>query len=396
MNMIYLDHNATAPIHPQVVEVMARAAVDHRGNPASQHAAGRRARQALEDAREAIAAMLGMSLAGTRGDRLIFTSGGTESNHLALLGLTRPEMGQALVSAIEHSSVLGAGRLLAERGTPVETLSVDRHGVARLDELAERLKTRTQLVSVMLANHETGVAQPLDRVVELAHAAGAIAHTDATQAVGKIDVDFRVLGVEAMTFTAHKLHGPVGIGGLALSSRARPRAIMRGGAQQEETRPGTEGVALACGFRAAMEIWHADRAAHAARMRELRERFERELRAACADVVIHGHTAARLPHTTNAAFVGCDRQSLVVALDLAGVACSTGSACASGSSEPSHVLLAMGCSQDEIDGSLRFSLGQTTTADEVRLAVERISKVVNTLRDGKRTRKTVPSPRGEG
>lgn len=383
MRSIYLDHNATTPLLPEVAAAMQECWLAGPANPASQHQWGRRARQRIEDARETIGRILGATVDRFDGDRLIFTSGGTESNHLALHGLVGERPGHVIVSAIEHPSLLGAAELLAERGWVVSRAPVDSLGVVDLQQLKNLLQPDTRLVSVMLGNHETGVLQPVSDVVKICNKQNVPVHTDASQVAGKLPIDFASLGVAAMTVAAHKLHGPVGIGALVVRRGVKLKPLMVGGFQQAGLRPGTEPVALAVGFAMATQLWQNQVGIRLRRMAELRDHFERSLLDLSPEVVINGGTSLRLPHTSNLAFPGTDRQALLMALDLAGVACSTGSACASGSSEPSPVLLAMGVSRSLVDASLRFSLGATTTSAEIDEAVTRIARVYRDLRGKK-------------
>jgi cysteine desulfurase len=393
MRVLYLDHNSTTPLLPQVAAAMAECAATNFGNPASQHQLGRRARQALENAREDTARLLGASVTGGRADRLIFTSGGTEANNLFVLGMAdvygpRGTAGQAIVSAIEHPSLAGPVEVLERRGWMIHRLGVTPDGVVDLDQLDEHLSADTRFVSVMLANNETGVLQPVAQIARRCAALGVPLHTDAAQIVGKLPVDFQALGASAMTVAAHKFHGPLGVGALLVRHDLALRPLLHGGFQQEGMRPGTEAVALAVGMRAALADWQRDDAARTDRLAQLRDRLEAGLREAYRDeIIVNGAGAARLPNTSSVAFVGLDRQAVLMALDQAGVAASTGSACASGSSEPSSVLVAMGCSKQVLAGSLRFSLGATTTADDVEEAIERIAEVGNRLLEsnGKRT-----------
>ncbi len=393
---IYLDHNATTPMLAQVAEVVARVHRDCPGNPASQHWAGRQARQTLEAARERIGALVGAGLNSSRADRVVFTSGGTEANNLAVAGLAGRRPAHLIVSAIEHPSVAAAAAQLARSGWIVDLLPVTADGVAQVDRLAELIRPETRLVSIMLASNETGVIQPVAAAAEVCAARRVPLHTDAVQVVGKMPVDFRGLGVAALSLSGHKLHAPAGIGALVLRHDVDIVPQMQGGFQQQGLRPGTEPVALAAGLAAALEFWHQDQQAIQERMTGLRDKFEAGLRVGCPDCVVIGQAAARLPHTSNVAFPGLDRQALVMALDLAGVACSTGSACASGSSEPSPTLLAMGCPRAIVDGSLRFSLGQGTTTAEVVEAVSRIVKICKELRTGKLAGKIAGGGRREG
>jgi cysteine desulfurase len=381
---IYLDHNSTTPLLGEVASSMAEWQGRRFGNPASQHQVGRRARQALEQAREEIGRILGANLE-RGGDRVVFTSGGTEANHLALLGMavaheqpaSPPE---AIISAIEHASVTGSAELLERRGWIVHRLRVTTEGVVDLARFDALLSERTRLVSVMLANNETGVLQPVAEIASRCEPLGVTVHTDAAQAIGKLPVDFGSLGVGLMTVAPHKFHGPLGIGALVARSDIRLQPLLVGGFQQEGLRSGTESVALAVGFQAALSAWLREGTERTARMRRQRDRLEAGLIAALPEAIaINGITAERLPQTSNVAFLGYDRQALLMALDLAGVICSAGSACASGSSEPSAVLKAMGTSDAALRGSLRFSLGATTTDDEIEDAVQRIVGVCRKL-----------------
>ncbi|HUT91476.1 MAG TPA: cysteine desulfurase family protein [Thermoguttaceae bacterium] len=384
MDTIYLDHNATTPTRPEVAEAMARCYAEGYANPASQHRPGQRARQVLEDARETTAEILGADLCASPPDRLVFTSGGTEANSWAVVGMARArgdgKPGQAIVSAIEHASVIEPAEHLMEQGWRLDLLGVTSDGVVRTDRLAELITPQARLVSVMLGNHETGVLQPVSELAPICHAAGVPLHTDAVQVAGKLPIDFRRLGVSAMTVAAHKFQGPLGIGALVLRHGAPIEPILFGGHQQEALRPGTEPVALACGMRTALELWQKEHEAHARRLTALRDRFETGLKAGFPEVVVNGSGAARLPHTSSIAFPGLDAQVLLVALDVSGVACSVGSACSSGSTELSPTLQAMQLPHEIVAGSLRFSLGATTTEAEIDEAVRRIVRVVGEMR----------------
>ena len=382
---IYLDHNATTPIDPRVAEAMDRAWRDIGANPASQHAAGRKARRVLEECREGILTLLGGRTSGMAADRLIFTSGGTEANNLALLGVVRDGQGVA-VSQIEHPSILSAADELARRGANVVRLPVTRHGIVDVAAFQSEIRNLTSeiaLVSLMLASNETGVIQPVNELAAICLAQNIPVHTDAVQAVGKIPVSFRDLGAAAMTVAPHKFHGPLGIGALVVRQNLKLQPLLFGGFQQASLRPGTECVALAVGFFTALKLYHDEASERQQRMLARREHLESLLQQGAPDAVIIGASAPRLPTTTNISFPGLNRQALVMALDLAGVACSTGSACASGSSEPSPALVAMGLEKGLIEGSIRLSLGAFTTAAEVEEAARRILKCVRHLRQQK-------------
>jgi cysteine desulfurase len=380
MDSIYLDNNATTQLLPEVADAMREAYRSGFGNPASQHEPGRRARRLVEDCRDRIAEILGACTSGNEADRVVFTSGGTEANNLAVHGLTQATSSRTsgtaaqrlLISAVEHPSVAVAAAGLRRAGWQVDLLAVDAQGIARVDCVPEFLRSGTRFVSLMLGNNETGVLQPVRQVADHCRAAGVPCHSDAVQAVGKVPVSFRELGVDALTCTAHKLHGPNGIGALILRKGVRITPLLHGGFQQAGLRPGTESVALVAGFCQALESWHRERQDRAIKLAALRDRLEAAIVQGYPDAVIVGKGAPRLPHTSNIAFVGLDRQALQMALDLAGVACSTGSACASGSSDPSPVLLAMGCEERVVRGSLRFSMSILSTSAEVELAAERI------------------------
>jgi cysteine desulfurase len=347
----------------------------------------------LESARDGIARLLGADPAK---DRVIFTSGGTESNNLALRGMAGQRGGRIIVSAIEHPSVLGAAEHLRREGYDVRHLTVSKDGVVDLEQVPRMLDADTRLVSVMLGNNETGVLQPVAELAVMCRQAGVPLHTDAVQVVGKLPVHFRSLDVSAMSLSAHKFHGPLGIGALVVRPEVPLEPIFFGGHQQQAIRPGTEPVPLAVGMFQALEVWHREADQRRRHLGSLRDQLETLLRAAEPDLVVNGAAAKRLPHTTNISFPGLERQALLMALDQVGVACSTGSACASGSTEPSPVLLAMGASQPIIHSSLRISVGATTTANDVARAAHRILQVVKDLRGKKSARNHSISSRGNG
>lgn len=383
-DLIYLDHNSTTPIAPTVVETMHECLLANYANPASQHRMGQHARRKMEQLRQRLAELLGARCSGMKTDQVILTSGGTESNNLALLGLPICHSAAAprrvIVSSIEHPSVMGPSEQLARLGYKIETIPVDRDGVCRLDALIELMETPVALVSMMLANNETGVIQPVAQAAAICRERGILMHTDAVQAIGKIPVSFEELGVDAMSFTAHKLSGPRGIGGLVIRDGLSPQPILFGGFQQRAIRPGTEDVALAAGLVEALEIYASDPLGRLNQLRNLRDRLQANLVSGIDDVVIHGVNAPRVPHTLNLSFPGIDRQSFLLAADMAGLAISTGSACASGSSERSPVLMAMGLENDVVDGSIRISLGISTTLSEIQESTRRIIKIIRRFR----------------
>jgi cysteine desulfurase len=400
MNTIYLDHNATTPIRPEVVDAMARCYAQCHANPASRHQPGQRAHRVLEDTRERIAAILGADLTCPQADRLIFTAGGTEANNLAVLGIARAlgpgrtnlkfvpqekQPNQVIISAVEHQSIIEPAEHLLEQGWRLDTLGVTADGVVRPENLQPLLGEHTRLVSVIWGNHETGVIQPIARLARICNDAGVLFHTDAVQAVGKIPVDFRCSGAAALSLAAHKFQGPLGIGALILRHDVPITPIHFGGHHQFGIRPGTEPAALAVGLAAALELWQKEQQSFSRIMESLRRRFEDGLKSAMPEIIVHGAAVDRLPQTSNIAFPGMDAQILFMALDMAGVACSVGSACSSGSSELSPTLRAMGLPNEIAAASLRFSLGWTTTEAEIDEAVCRIVHVCSEIRKTSRS-----------
>ena len=352
-----------------------------------------RARRLVEDAREGIADLLGAATGTTRSDYVVFTSGGTEANNLALRGLAGTGGGQLVISAIEHPSVSEAVDQMVREGFDAYRVPVTRGGAIDADQLSRRLTEDTRLVSLIWGNNETGVLQTMAPIADLCRTHNIPLHTDAVQVVGKLPVNFHQLGAATMSFSAHKFHGPRGIGGLLVRDDIALQPLLHGGFQQLGRRPGTEPVELIVGMFAALRIWHRHADSQLAHMKLLRDQLEGHFRQADASIVIHSANEERLPHTTSASFLGVDRQPLVMALDLAGVACSTGSACASGSSEPSPVLLAMGLQEDLIESALRFSVSALTSPADVDLAARRILAVYRDLQRKNETRKGGSGPR---
>jgi cysteine desulfurase len=374
MTPIYLDNAATTPLLPAVWDAMRPLAVDAFGNPASAHAAGRRARRALEDAREQVAALL-----DAQPEEVVFTSGATESNNLALVGRAGDPPAHLLASPVEHPSVVEPLRRLAGLGFDVEWLPVDAAGMVSVADVVARVRGDTRLVAIQLANHETGTVQPIadcgSRLVE----SGAALHCDATQGAGKVPLRFHQLGVTTLSLSAHKFHGPKGVGALLVRRGTKLRPLLVGGHQQRERRPGTEPVALAVGLAAALDLAVRDLEARRQTVAHLRQRFVQHLRLRAEPVVLNGCDDC-LPHTLNLSFPGVAADVLLMNLDLAGVACSTGSACSSGSLLPSPVLRAMGVAGDVLRSAMRFSFSFLLTVDEVDEAARRVVEVVTRLR----------------
>ncbi len=369
--MVYLDNNSTTRLAPEVWSVMAQAWQSGLVNPASQHRGGQRARRALEEARDSILSHLGARTSGRLADRLVFTSGGTEANNWALQGFARPGQ-QVLLSAIEHPSVLVMGQHLSSLNTDVRLIPVDRDGVICLDRLGELLRERpTSLVAVMAANNETGVVQPIAEIARLAHEAGALVHCDAVQWVNKLPTEFAAWDVDSLSVSCHKFHGPVGIGALCLKHGVTPPPLLFGGFQEDGFRPGTVPLPLVLGFAAACQLFDAETPVQ---LRRLRDRLEQRL-TELLPIAVNGALALRLPHTSNIAFLGHNRQALLLAADRYDLYLSTGSACSSGSSERSPVLLAMGLSAEILDSSLRLSVARDTTLSDIDRAVEILAMV---------------------
>ena len=383
---VYLDHAATTPVRPDVVDVVA-ARLRMLGNPSSLHASGREARKSVEESRETVAAVL-----GARPSEVVFTSGGTEADNLAVKGLfwarraADPRRTRILASAVEHHAVLDAVQWLAEaEGATVEWLPVDRLGrvdLATLDAALNRDPQTVALVTVMWASNEVGTVQPVARVVEAARAHGVPVHSDAVQAVGQLPVDFAATGLDAMTVSGHKVGGPMGVGALVVRREVELVPVLHGGGQEREVRSGTLDVAAIAGFAAAVDAATAARAEEAPRLAALRDALVASVLAAAPDAVLNGDAGAdgRLPGNAHLSFPGCEGDSLMLLLDARGIECSTGSACSAGVPEPSHVLLAMGVDPLLARGSLRFSLGHTSTVADVDAVAEAIGPVVERAR----------------
>lgn len=375
MQRLYFDNNATTQLAPPVMASMLQVMEQRLVNPSSQHADGRRASQALEAARQTVAACVGLSLDHFPSPQVIFTSGGTEANNLALLGLTLASgrSGPLWVTGIEHPSLLGAADELARRGCRVERLEVDSAGCLSLERLERRLATEPPPVvaALMAANNETGVLQPVSQAAECLRRYGCLVHCDAVQWAGKLPCDFHALGVDSLSLSAHKLHGPVGVGALLVRPEVQIAPQLWGGHQQLGLRPGTEPVMLAVGFAKAVELAELQLDA-ADRIASLRDRLEVELQLQLPELQVIGAAAPRLPNTSCLSLPGVDRQQLQMALDMAGISVSTGSACTSGSSQPSHVLEAMGLPTPVVQGAIRISLSRETSGDEIEQAIPRM------------------------
>ncbi|HEY9522439.1 MAG TPA: cysteine desulfurase family protein [Thermopolyspora sp.] len=380
--MVYLDHAATTPMLPEAIQAMT-ALLGQVGNPSSLHAAGRRSRRVVEEAREIIAAAI-----GARPSEVVFTSGGTEADNLAVKGLywARRAAGatRVLISAVEHHAVLDSARWLGEReGADVELIGVDHHGRVRPDTLRaaiERDPAGVALVSVMWANNEVGTVQPIHELAAIAHEYGIPFHTDSVQAVGQLPVSFAEPGVAALTLSGHKVGGPIGVGALLLARGVDPVPVLHGGGQERDVRSGTLDAPAIAGFATAVETAVARLDAESARLTALRDDLIARVRHAVPDVILNGDPVDRLPGNAHFSFPGCEGDALLMLLDAKGVECSTGSACSAGVAQPSHVLLEMGADALRARGSLRFSLGHTSTSQDVDRLVEILPAAVERAR----------------
>ena len=372
MNAIYLDNNATTPLIPEVWEAMLPYFIDYFGNPASSHSVGRSARRALEQSRELTASLLGASP-----NEVIFTSGATEANNLAMFGLVPSVPSSLVLGPVEHPCVSEPAKQLSDSGKTLSLLDVDGTGKVIVESLSEHLSNETRLLAVMLANHETGTIQPIrelrDRLPETIPF-----HCDAAAAAGKMLIDFHQLGVTTLTISAHKFHGPKGVGALLVREGNRLHPQQFGGHQQQGKRPGTEPVPLAVGLATALELAVRDMTKRRGYVRKLHQTFWDGLQK--ASPVIRNGSEDGLPYTLNVSFPGCRADVLLMNLDLVGVACSTGSACSSGSLLPSPVLQAMRVSEEALQSAIRFSFSPLLTEAEVSEAAGRIAEVVRRLR----------------
>jgi cysteine desulfurase len=381
---IYFDHNATTPVDPGVVEVMVRVLRDEFGNASSVHHFGQRAKAVLDEARSAVAALI-----AAEPSEIVFTSGGTEADNFALRGVAEAlevtGRKHLISTSIEHEAILNTLKALARRGWQVTLLPVDASGIVKPEALAEAITDQTAIVSVMHANNEVGTIQPIAELARIAHGRGALFHTDAVQSVAKVPVDTRALGVDLLSLSAHKFYGPKGAGALFIKRGARVSAILTGGKHERNRRAGTENVPSIAGFGAAAALAVRKLDAEAARLRALRDRLEDAVLAAVPGTAINGAREPRVPNTTNISVDGVEAESLLIALDLEGIAVSTGSACSSGTLEPSHVLRAMGLPAHRTQNSVRISLGAASTDAEVDCLLGKLPPVVAKLRRLTRT-----------
>jgi len=380
MNRVYLDYNATTPVEPEVLDAMLPYFSAEFGNAASIHTFGQKARAAVETAREQVAALI-----GARPQETVFTSGGTESDNHAIFGIVaassspgaRPHV---ITSFVEHEAVLNACQALEKQGVDVTYLPVDQDGQIDLEQLRGALRPQTVLITIMHANNELGTVQPLKEIGRIAKQADVYFHTDAVQSAGKIPIDVNQLQVDLLSLSGHKLYAPKGIGALYVRGGTRLRQLLYGGHHQRGFRPGTENVPGIVGLGKAAELARHSLANDARRLSALRDQLEHGLLNRVPHSRINGRRAPRTPNTTNLVFPGVEGEALLIALDLKGLACSTGAACSSGAVEPSHVLTAIGLPAEEARASLRFSLGRHTTQADIDFALSVVPAAVAQLR----------------
>jgi len=378
MEHIYLDYNSTTPMEAAVIEEMRRAMADNYGNPSSVHSIGAKAKAALENARERIAASLGADPL-----EVYFTSGGTEADNLALKGAALMSRGKGthlITSTIEHHAVLESAHYLEKNGFEATYVECDREGVVSADALRQAIRPQTTVVSIMMANNETGVIQPVREMAAVCREAGALFHTDAVQAVGKIPVKVTDLGVDLLSLSAHKFYGPKGVGALYVRQGVRLTPLVHGGSHERRKRAGTENIPGIVGMAAALDIAMAKQQSEHARMTELSEYFITQVQSRIEDVHLNGSREKRVPSTVNLSFNGAEGESIILSLDLKGIAVSSGSACTSGSLEASHVLSAMGVDVIRAQGSIRFSLGRGTTKGQIDYTISVLPEIIARLR----------------
>lgn len=385
---IYLDHNATTPVAPEVLEAMLPYLREAYGNASSMHAAGQKARAAVDAARDAVARLIGAKPA-----EIVFTSGGTEADNLAILGLLDDALASAaqtgaarphlITTEIEHHAVLNAAEELEKRGADVTYVLPDASGIVSLEAIRAATRPETFLISVMHANNETGALQPIEEIAVLAAERDIYFHVDAVQSAGKLKLDVKKLGVDLLTISAHKIYGPKGAGSLYVRAGTPIAPQMFGGHHERDRRPGTENVAAIAGFGRAAQLagQHLADEAEQKRIGELRDALEQGILASISGARVNGDRRARVANTSNILFEGVYGEACVIALDLLGVATSTGAACSSGAIETSHVLKAMGLSDAEARSSVRFSLGRSTTAAEIERTITAVAETVARMRE---------------
>jgi len=380
MDRVYLDHAATTPVDPEVADAMTRVLRETHGNPSSIYAEGRAARAAVDRARDEVAAAINADPG-----EIVFTSGGTEADNLALRGAItarRDERDGLVTTAIEHHAVIDTARDLERHSrVRVDVIGVDRYGVVEPDAIRDAIDERTSLVSVMHANNEIGTIEPIAEIGAICRDEGVTFHSDAVQTVGALEIDVRKIPVDLLSINAHKFYGPKGVGALYVRRGTRIATMQTGGGQEKGRRTGTENVAGIVGLGVAMRIARDRRPTESPRQAQLRDRVIAGVRARVPSAVLNGHPTERLPNNASFCIPGTDGESLIVSLDLEGFAVSSGSACTSGETEPSQVLLALGLDRELAKGSLRVTVGRSTTEAQIDQFVEALSRVVTRLRD---------------
>jgi cysteine desulfurase len=376
--LIYFDHNATTPLHPRVFEAMLPYLKQHWGNPSSPYRFGADSKAAIEQARERLAEHL-----GCRPSEIVFTSSGTESDNLAVRGVAHAlrDCGKHIITtAIEHHAVLNTCKALEIEGYRVTYLKVNEHGIIDMEELAESLSSDTILVTIMHANNETGVIQPLDRISHIVKENGVLLHTDAVQTAGKIPLRLDELNADLVSFSGHKFYGPKGTAALYIRNGTPLLPILTGGLHEHGFRAGTENIAGIIGLTEAMVLAIGTLDAEGYRIQKLRDLLEQGIRSKVPGIRVNGASAVRVPNTLNISFDSVDGESIVLGLDLKGICVSTGSACSTSDPEPSHVLLAMGLSAEKAQGSVRFSLGRDTQEEDIDFTIQALVETVGRLR----------------
>ncbi|HEX9667772.1 MAG TPA: cysteine desulfurase NifS [Thermodesulfobacteriota bacterium] len=385
MSLIYLDYNATTPMDPRALESMIPYMREYYGNPSSIHSYGSKAKAALDESRERVSELI-----RTKPKEIVFTSGGSESNNSAIIGaaFALKEKGNHLITTeIEHASILETFRFLGNHGFKLTLLGVDHHGLIDLDELRESITDETILVSVMFANNETGVVMPINEIAALVKEKGIIFHTDAIQALGKMDINLNDISVDMLSVSSHKIYGPKGVGAIYIKTGLRIDPFIHGGGQERGRRSGTENVPAIVGFGKACEIVKEELKSQKSevRIKGMRDRLHNGITDKIDCLKLNGHPEKRLPNTLNLSFEDVEGESLVINLDLEGIAVSTGSACSEGNVDPSHVLLAMGLSKQQASSSIRFSFGRFNEEKDVDRVLEVLPRIVERIRQVKKS-----------
>lgn len=379
MRRIYLDHNATTPLRPEVLEVMLSYYKNVFGNASTIYSFGQEARKAVDDAREALACLI-----GAEPKEIVFTSGGTEADNFALKGVAsalKGKGGHIVISSIEHHAVLFTCKYLEKMGKKITYLPVDKYGWLDPERVKEAITNQTILISIIHANNEIGTIEPIAEIGKIARTCGVYFHTDAVQTVGKIPINVNELGIDLLSLSAHKFYGPKGVGALYIRKGTKIHPLFHGGEQERKRRAGTENVPCIVGLGEAAKIASKEMKQEYSHVKELRDKLENKIKDNIDYIRLNGHRTERLPSTSNISFEFIEGESLILNLDLKGIAASTGSACASGSLEPSHVLLAIGVPPAIAQGSIRFSLGRDNQKEDIDYTVENLVEIVGRLRE---------------